>query len=168
MSKMTAAYLAGFVDGEGYISLKRDSHDYRGEKVIYFTAVLKIANTNQEIIEWCKSSFGGWIYLKTPKNGENWKDAYCWQLTGPNLEPLLIKLLPYLRIKKEQARLVLKKIKNQKLGELPYKNISQINEQRVEKMDRNSDYRIKIRKENEDIYWKLRELNKKGLCSVND
>jgi hypothetical protein len=162
MSKLTAAYLAGFVDGEGYISLKRDFHNYRGEKVIYFTAVLKVANTNKEIIEWCKASFGGWIYKRIWKNGENHKDAYCWQLTGSNLEPFLKKILPYLKIKKEQAKLVLEKIKNQKLNELPYKNISRINDRRLDKMDRNSEYRTEIRKENENLYWKLRGLNKRG------
>lgn len=163
MSKLTAAYLAGFVDGEGYISLKREVHDYRGEKVIYFTAVLKVANTNKEIIEWCKASFGGWIYTRIWKNGENRKTGYIWQLTGKNLEPFLVMIYPYLRIKKEQAKLVLKKIKNQKLGDLPYKDISRINDHRLEKMDRNSEYRTKIRKENEDIYWKLRTLNKRGI-----
>lgn len=158
MSKLTAAYIAGFVDGEGHISLKPGTH--KNNKV-YYTPIVKIANTNREIIEWLKASYGGWIYTKYYKDKQH-KDCYCWQLTGPALEGFLLKIQPYLKIKKEQCKLVFEKIKNQKKLNLPHKNLSYQKDNRKLKADENRKYQEEVRIKNEALYIKLRQLNKRG------
>jgi hypothetical protein len=159
MSKLTASYLAGFIDGEGYISLKPNVVNNKK----YFTPVIKISNTNQEIIQWIKDSFGGWIEKRVDKFNIN-KDSYCWTLTGKNLKPFLLKIFPYLRIKKEQCKIVLEKINNKESTNkyLPYKQISRINKERIGKMNVNRNYREDIRNKNQDLYEELRRLNKRG------
>jgi len=160
-SKIQSAYIAGFVDGEGYISLKRN---VRGDQTFY-VPIVKIASTDEIIIQWFKDSFGGWYYKRVPKNGENHKDSYYWTLTGKPLKPFLLTMLPYLKLKKKQCELVLKKIKIQEtiFDKLPHKNISQINKRREPKRLSNLAYRDEQRKEIESIYDELRRLNKRGI-----
>jgi len=162
MSKLNASYLAGFIDGEGYIALKVHKNKSNGN--LYYTPILKIAQTDESIICWLKESFGGWYYKREYKEDSHSKDSYYWTLTGTNLKPFLQKVCPYLKLKKKQCELVLKKIKMQEtLGdELPYKEISTINKQREQKMQVNKNYREQRRNDIQEIYDKLRELNKRG------
>jgi hypothetical protein len=160
MSNLTAAYIAGFVDGEGYISLKKDIHSGNGNT--YYVPVVAIANTNKEIIEWIKSEFGGWIYIRKFPSDRNCKDAYHWKLTGLGLQPFLSTIYPHLRIKKEQCSLVLRKIELQNKNNLPYRDISHINKDRLTKQSINREYRVDMKDEYERIYLRLRELNKRG------
>ena len=159
MSKLTASYLAGFTDGEGYISLRID------KRRPSYQAILKIASTNESIIKWIKESYGGWYYKRKSSN-ENHKDSYYWTLTGPNLEPFLRKIYPYLKLKRRQCELVLEKIKLQKLEGLPHKNISRINQDRIGKRKCNLAYRESVRKRIQEIYLELRQLNKRGTLHV--
>ena len=162
MSKLTASYLAGFIDGEGYIALKIDRSKSNGK--LYYTPIIKIAQTDESIIRWIKESYGGWYYKREYKEDSHSKDSYYWTLTGTNLKPFLQKVYPYLKLKKKQCKLVLQKIKMQEtLGdEIPYKNISKINQQRKDKMKVNASYREQHRRDIEKIYNKLRKLNKRG------
>lgn len=162
-SKLKSAYVAGFVDGEGYISLKRGNS--KESKYVFYTPVITVSSTVESIIYWLKESFGGWYYPSKPKNGKNWKDQYRWTLTGKNLRPFLQTIYPYLRIKKKQCELVLRKIKLQEtiFDKLPFKKISQINENREGKRISNLAYREEQRSEIEKIYEELRKLNRRGI-----
>ena len=162
MSKLTASYLAGFIDGEGYIALKVDRSKSNGN--LHYVPIIKIAQTDEAIICWIKESFGGWYYKRESVKDSNHKDSYYWTLTGKNLKPFLQKVYPYLKLKRKQCELVLEKIRMQDtLGdELPYKNISRINEQRKQKLDINATYRDKRRNRIEMIYNELRKLNHRG------
>ena len=135
MSKLTAAYLAGFVDGEGHISIYPYVRKDRNNQV-YYKVNFKVANTNKKIIEWLKASFGGWIYTqnRNPKH----KIAYTWSLDSKNAEKVLKSIHPYMRVRKEQCGLVLERIR------LKNKNDT-ISSQRVV-----------------EIYEELRKLNKRG------
>lgn len=89
------AYLAGFIDGEGCFS----THDNgRG----YLALDLRVVNTNLQVLEWIKKTFGGSIQNKPPQN-PNWKRAYFWMLTQKGLRVLIPQLLPHLKVKREQA-----------------------------------------------------------------
>ena len=142
MSKLTAAYIAGFVDGEGYISIYPYVRKDR-ENQVYYKASFKVSNTNKEIIEWLKSSFGGYIYTRTPKN-PNDNISYTWSLDAKNTESVLKSIQPYLKIKKRQCELVLERIR------LRYKQgMGPIKDQTIQK-------RVV------EIYNELRVLNKRG------
>jgi hypothetical protein len=109
MSKLTAAYMAGFVDGEGYISVYPYTREAERGNRIYYKPIFKIANTDKKIIEWCKASFGGWIYVRTPKSPQE-SISYTWSTDSKNMEYILRSIHPYLRIKKRQCELVLERI----------------------------------------------------------
>lgn len=116
MSKLTASYLAGFIDGEGYFGIYPVSRE--GRKTYYISCV-KVANTNKEIIEWMHNSFGGFFHTRHFAN--NCKTAYTWTLTDARVVPFIEKIIPYLKIKRPQAELVLKreklKLKLKNMGE---------------------------------------------------
>ena len=161
MSKLTASYLAGFIDGEGYLGLHPAIRGKNGRTS--YSAELKIASTDQFIIVWMQKSFGGIIYEKKPNNPKH-KDSLNWTLQGKNLKPFLQKIHPYLRLKKKQCELLLRKIKLQEsvMRNIPNPNISRINKQRENKRLINLAYRDSQRKEIENIYLQLRKLNKRG------
>ena len=141
MSKLTAAYIAGFVDGEGHISIYPFVRKDRDNQV-YYKAQFKVTNTNKEIIEWLKASFGGWIYTQNMSNPLH-KIAYTWSLDSKNLKLVLQSIYPYLKIKKKQAELVLEKLKlAEKFSGMVYEK------EQVEQI--------------RNIYLKLRILNKRG------
>lgn len=96
MDKLLLAYLAGLFDGEGCIVIasQEDYHFLR----------LKVTNKNKEVVSLFEEIFGcGHVYLargvKTIRNSI-W-EWHC-QRT-PDSQRVLRILLPYLRIKKEQA-----------------------------------------------------------------
>jgi hypothetical protein len=109
MSKSTASYLAGYLDGEGYFGIIPRFHKSS------YAAKIKVASTNKETIDWLKNSFGGSVNKRTFPNKNN-KDAYCWTLEGKNILPFLLRIYPYLKIKREQCKLLIdfKKIDYQK------------------------------------------------------
>ncbi len=148
MSKLTAAYIAGFIDGEGYVALEH----HRGLSASHYRPVIKIANTNKEIIDWFKESFGGTFETRVPKNKKH-KVSYVWVYSGKKLEPFIRKILPYLRQKKPQAEIILKRIRYyDKIG-LDDKTIKGWNWK----------YKQEYIDEMKDLYDQTRRLNKRGV-----
>jgi hypothetical protein len=98
------AYLAGLIDGEGHITVAR-AFDRKSVNVSHSIRVV-VTNTNKPIIDWLSEmSHTAPVVKKGAK--ANWKDAWNWQVTGRNAETLLRAVLPWLRIKRQQAELCL-------------------------------------------------------------
>ena len=101
--------MAGFVDGEGNISIVRQIRRDRPSPA--YRAYLKISNTNLSVLGIFPRYYGGKIYLKREKRRDNmgikWADAYDWQCPVSTTGQLLRDLLPFFRLKGKQARLVL-------------------------------------------------------------
>lgn len=76
----------------------------------HYISCIKVANTNREIIEWFHQSYGGYFYTRRFTDGKS-KDAYTWTLTDKKVVPFLQKITPYLRIKKKQGELILRREK---------------------------------------------------------
>lgn len=157
MSKLTAAYIAGFVDGEGYIGITKDNSRRNYRRTDFYKAVVKVANTNKEIIQWLKDSFGGTLYYRKRDN-DNWKNALCWTLEGKNLIPFIDKIYPYLRVKKKQAEIVKKFRKTFKKGSYSYIKRDARNGGTFVSTTLNKD----VVQHREALYKQIRELNKKG------
>ena len=102
MRKLDSMWLACAIDTDGWLSLKIMNH----HKAIY--PRICIVNTNLEFLEKAESVFGGSIIARR-HNNPNWKQCYTWQVGGLYIIlPLLKKIIPYLIIKKNRAKLMLK------------------------------------------------------------
>lgn len=67
------AYLAGLLDGEGYIGVERNT--------------VQVASTDPEVLAWCRSRFGGGVYLNRRKNPKpNHKPVWAWHSSRKNLK----------------------------------------------------------------------------------
>jgi hypothetical protein len=99
-------YLAGFLDGEGCLSVQVDSRPGKWLKVSRYVARLSVANTQAEIIDWIDTTFGPGTRSEIQKKA-HWKTSLEWTITGKRVHHLLKALLPYLRVKREQAQLLL-------------------------------------------------------------
>jgi len=93
------AYVAGFIDGEGCFDFVKSRKS--------ITPRIVVVNTNKEIIEEFKSNFGGDITVREHKDHPNWKITYVWRLQHSAAIELTRKLLPYLKVKAPQARLII-------------------------------------------------------------
>jgi|SoiMetStandDraft_2_1073263.scaffolds.fasta_scaffold00037_9 hypothetical protein len=100
----TMSYLAGIVDGEGCIGLEHLSPT-KNRKKDYYVCRLTVVNTSEELMKLLVSSLKG--QYDTRKKIEGRKTCYRWHVFGKDLEQAILALLPYLRIKKKQAKLVL-------------------------------------------------------------
>jgi len=110
--KATYGYLAGILDGEGHITITRGTIKGRkvdGSDCVNYVCTVGVRNTDKRLMTWLQQRFGGNIYPNKPsKNRPNWKTSFNWQLFGnKNLELLLLAVLPYLQLKKEQANIAL-------------------------------------------------------------
>ena len=95
------AYIAGIVDGEGYIGIYKHPDNY----TIYRT-IVGVTNTDLKLVDWLHEMLGGNIYEK-PSYGKNHKTQYNWKLNGTHIVDLLKAIRPYLRLKDEQADIIL-------------------------------------------------------------
>lgn len=105
---ITLAYTAGFIDAEGciHVSLLLPSKANRRVTPRYHLH-LKVSNTDLPVLEWLKSNFGGAIVKHHSRNesrvGNEWSAAWHWQISGKSAQDCLKLILPYLKIKKQQA-----------------------------------------------------------------
>lgn len=160
MSKLTASYLAGFIDGEGYLGIIKDINSRHFRRTPFYKAVIKVANTNKEIIYWLKDSYGGVLHERKMKEGQ--KDAYCWTIEGDNLVPFLSKIQPYLRLKREQAE-ILQRLRKTFVPS-SYVHISRIARNGGRFLSKTTKIDVLIEREN--LYQKIRELNKRGTVQA--
>ena len=110
--KAKYGYLAGIIDGEGHIRIQRNIVKGRktdGTDCISYICSLGARNTDFRLIRHLIKHFGGtWYPSKPPSNKPTWKKSYNWQLFGNyNLQKVLLAVLPYLQLKKSQAKLAL-------------------------------------------------------------
>lgn len=94
------AYFAGLVDGEGSIYLRKG---VRGNLQMR----LSVVNTNEVLIDWIVSRFGGKKYLVERTSRSNHKPAYHWHLQSQAAVVVLRDIAQYLVAKKPQAELAI-------------------------------------------------------------
>jgi hypothetical protein len=94
-------YLAGIIDGEGSLMISRSD---RGNYMNYYGRI-HVKNTNYKLIQWLLDNFGGNVHENPPKTKKH-KIAYSWYFSGDakDKETLLLGIIPYLIVKKEQAK----------------------------------------------------------------
>jgi hypothetical protein len=107
MNRDSLLYIAGFVDGEGCISLYKTTTSHSCKKYTYYYEGLVITNTNREVIQWIRDSVGyGCVYeCKHPVG--NRKIKYEYKISQDRAVDLIKQLLPFLIVKKQQALKIL-------------------------------------------------------------
>ncbi len=88
------AYCAGLMDGEGCITLTRDSESNYRLRV-------KITSTEYSVLTWLQEHFGGSIILSR-KETDNNKESWDWYCKTEDQVVFLFGILPYTIIKRAQ------------------------------------------------------------------
>ncbi len=101
LPKLELAYLAGIVDGEGTISMRKMTKGY-------YRPILEIVNTDELLITWLSKLF--WQKPTEAFNGTGRRYLRI-HLTGFGIAPILKALEPHLISKKLQSQLLQRYIK---------------------------------------------------------
>lgn len=147
MTPVEQSWLAGVIDGEGWIGIRK-----RNEIKGYYSSNIGVTNCNIPfLLNIVKITGVNRVYSKKRSNPK-WRDVYRWHLDGDRVIDVLKQILPYLIIKKNQASLAIDlQNTNKQYGELKgNKHGGTLLSQREK------DFRL-------NIYNKIRVLNKKGV-----
>jgi len=102
MENTELAYLAGIIDGEGYINIQwvESSHS--------FYLQLTITNSNLELIDWIRERIiGCYFHRREAGYSTNTVPVFTLQLNGKKTQSLLKQLLPFLIVKRAKATIAL-------------------------------------------------------------
>ena len=142
-------YSAGVIDSDGNICISRCNRK-RMINPSYSTHV-HVCNTNPELIKYFKETFGGSVNYWDGGNPKH-KPSIYWNLYGEDSREFLLGVLPFMKIKHEQARLA---IYFQEEMNMSNKNGTN---------NRITSNSLDIR---EDLYQKCASLNKRGRLSCH-
>jgi hypothetical protein len=98
----TLAYLAGMIDGDGYISITRSVR--KGAE--YFAPQIGISGTLRAPHDLAASTWGGSVYCYHPKNPLH-RPQFQWSRQGRIAHDAIKDLFPYLLLKQEHAVLAI-------------------------------------------------------------
>ena len=112
LTETQKAYTAGFIDGEGCISITRDKNSHN--------TTFRVTNTNKAVLEYlCEITGVGYIRKfipsKTNRRAERFKNTqtqWAWQTSANGIRELLPEILPYLIVKQEVALTALELLKD--------------------------------------------------------
>lgn len=105
MTKTELAYIAGIVDGEGTITLTC----YHGNQMP--SPEISVANNNLQLLQWLKKTVAGGVIIHKKKRKEHHNNSYAWTLRNNAALALMKATLPWLLIKNQRAKLILKDYK---------------------------------------------------------
>lgn len=147
MDTLQIAWAAGFLDGEGTITIKR-YHSYKGQSLRY-QAYISCGQVdkpeNAKAIELLKFLFGGSVsrYTQTTKK-DVWLNTVSWAVVSNDAFKCAEIITPYLKIKHRQAKLLMKFHKDMTRE----KGRKRLTERELKKRD--------------DYWWAMRQFNVKG------
>jgi len=100
------AYVAGLFDGEGsiYIAINKPKPKFHTKSPNHWLGAA-IGNTNRPLVDWLKAEFGGHIVKGGGGHVKRQQAYWIWVVSSTQALTFLKRLYPYLRIKKEQAKL---------------------------------------------------------------
>ena len=99
-------YLAGLLDADGCIGVNAGTDPRNGRR--RYTTRVFVSNADKGLMNWLVAEFGGNINISNQNAPSNHRTMYRWVLHGTRAGPILFQVLPYLRIKAQQAELVLR------------------------------------------------------------
>ena len=143
ISELELAWLAGFLDGEGHIGIRKRSLLSGSPR---YSIILDVSHTKREAIEFLQNSMGGSTQKRQGK--KEWKTTYKWRVRGKKAQQILEKLSPFLKLKQEQAKLALELAD----GFKPFQHYHTVPRAELNRR--------------EQIYQRLRILNKTGQAGL--
>jgi len=116
MSKELYAYLAGIIDGEGYIGIKKSTYGLRKRpdvKSPTYSERVQIKMSNPAVLKIFKKTFGGSLCrdarIYQSKSGYKTNSVmWCYQATDRIAINIIKAVFPYLIEKKREAEILLK------------------------------------------------------------
>lgn len=100
-----SAYIAGFLDGEGNITILRRNQYLN--KTPSYGLIVGFTNTDRHVLEWLSTKVAGGIYKKA-RYRENHRQGYEFRVWNKQETKFILEsILPYLRIKRAQAEVAL-------------------------------------------------------------
>ena len=105
MKKTDIAYIAGIMDGEGCIHIKRHTK----EPATQYTLQITVGSTQEWLCRYLQFSFGGSVRqnLSVTKRIPPQKPFWVWRVSAALAYNFLKIIYPYLHLKREQARIAL-------------------------------------------------------------
>ena len=100
----TIIYLAGVTDSEGNIGIVR--HKRKERLTPAYEPRLQVGNTSKRLLDLFVATFGGKLTLEK-RLTQGGKEFYQWSIYGVSMVKALEAMLPYLIIKREEAKLVI-------------------------------------------------------------
>jgi LAGLIDADG endonuclease len=102
LTEIQKAYIAGFFDGEGCISILKHFAGGKHKSSTYALTVILSQNGTIPLFEMLELTGVGSIHEKTQNPG-----SYNWQIRSIDASDFLKLILPYLKCKKEQAEVAI-------------------------------------------------------------
>jgi len=126
-------YLAGFVDGEGSLSLNRGAAKRTGDRprALCFRPCLGITNNNRQVLELIQCFLRDGAIYRCERSSVNARVGWRFVIMGNRLLPVLRELEPRLHIKQRQAELLIafierrKQLRTRRLTETDYEFVRQ-------------------------------------------
>jgi len=140
-SDLDKAYVAGIIDGEGYIGIG-------GDTISKITVT--VANTDERLIKFLHELYDGSISTIQSKSllncrpGKMRKPVFMWNVLCNDAERLLNDVLPFLKIKDQHARVALKLREFVKSKPLPRYDKEDVSQAIIEKRLLFKAYLIKL------------------------
>lgn len=155
--QLSKEYIAGFIDGEGYLGIIKKSTN-RTSRGYYYCPVIKIAQVtkNDLVLKNIKEfiGYGNFSFDKKNVTSSNSAQKSALEFRGmKRVFPIVEKLYPYLIVKQKQAGILLE---FQKLE----------NPMKYGKTDLGKNERDRIDKQRESLYNQIRSLNARGLVET--
>ncbi len=110
------AYLAGIIDGEGTVSISRQTTRRKGHTYIGYGPHLTVSNTDLMMLRSLKDRFGGHIVKANAPYNNLWKQGYILYFRREEMLALLPRVIPYLTSKRHKAVLLLEYMRTRTKG----------------------------------------------------
>lgn len=127
------AYIAGFFDGEGYVSLHVARNEKRGAS--YVRVIVGIAQKRGPMLAWIHEMFGGSLFLYQRNDRGFSSDGgtiHRWTITSMEHVNLFYRAVrPYLRLKGEEFDIAIKTVNSRVRMEEVSEAINKIRDLRV-------------------------------------
>jgi hypothetical protein len=165
------AYVAGIVDGEGCIRVKRtQAYRCQGRKTLGYHASIQVKMVDESAIRFVAEILGGWVFRQKPSAAQG-RPLWTWQMSDAAAEAALRRLLPFLRVKRAQTENVLELRALQAEGRrhrtkiTGYRNFPNQygTSRRIATKSFSDEYVARC----DAFYWRSRELNKVGVAALS-